>query len=223
VRRTSASLRLAALGVATVAALVAGPTVLAFADDPDPVDATYDADFTEQETDSPAIDNSIFTNTPDHTTGIVADSAAASTMPGGSWPDYSASGYGSTVRWGGHFRGVVEDMNRGTRIEALVHLMEPGGDPDRERGVYGRADWYGNTQSCYPTSMSSASCTTSWYHTDNSETGRENANSTWQYWYQWDEVHPTYNSGRGAFKGCIDVKWHKDKCTATIIRGSHYN
>jgi hypothetical protein len=150
-----------------------------------------------------------------------AETYSASALPGGSFPEYYKSAAGSTVYHDGYYRGVVEDYNRGTRQEARVWIREPGGDPDQERGVYGRADWYATKERCYPTSFNSASCSTSWTHVDDTETGRENS-STYQYWYMWDEVQPTYISGRGAFKGCIDIKYKWDQCTATVLRGSAY-
>lgn len=157
----------------------------------------------------------------DSTQTAGAETYSASALPGGSFPEYYKSAYGSTVYHDGYYRGVVEDLNRGTRQEARVWIREPGGDPSQERGVYGRADWYASRERCYPTSLSSSSCSTAWTWVDSSETGRENS-SYYQYWYLWDEVQWSYVSGRGAFKGCIDVKYKRDACTATVLRGSSY-
>ncbi len=162
-----------------------------------------------------------FGNTEKDSATAGSETYSTSSLPGGSWPEQHTSAAGSTVYFDGYYRGVVEDKSRGTRQEAQVWVREPGGDPSQERGVYGRADWYATKENCYPTSFNSASCSTAWKWVDSGETGRENS-STYQYWYLWDEVQPTYVSGRGAFKGCIDIKYKFDKCTATILRGSSY-
>jgi hypothetical protein len=221
VKRLPISLKAAALGAAVLGALVAGPATAALADAGDPPNdgTSYAADFVEQETDTPTqLGNVAEYNSADHTTGM-----SPMVLPGGSWPDYYATGYGDRVEWGGTFRGIVEDLNRGTRLEALVHLREPGGNPDAERGVYGRADWYASHEHCYLNSLSSTTCSTGWTKVaGDDETGRVNADTTWQYWYQWDNIKATYQSGRGQFRGCIDVKWHTDVCTASILRGEEY-
>ncbi|MGW2292636.1 hypothetical protein [Streptomyces phaeochromogenes] len=208
--------RLLVVATATASIFAGVVTVPASAeDDVDWVDSTTDATHTESESDdglgfgSSVVDGPFSEFEP---TGL----------PGGAWPEQRASAVGATVRFDGRYRGVVEDRNRGTRQEAELKLMEPGGNPEKERGVYGRADWYASKERCYLTSLSSSGCSTAWVKVDDTETGRENSNTTWQYWDVWDNVEPTYNSGRGALKGCIDIKRAKDKCTAAIIRGSSY-
>jgi hypothetical protein len=149
---------------------------------------------------------------------------SAQLLPGGPWPEHSYTHYTSTVYQRGTFQGYREDQNRGSRIQSEVAFKEVGFKSD-VHGAYMAVAWYSNANRCYVTSYSSAggsiSCSQGWWGDGTYETGRTISDS-YVYWEVWNALDPAGDSGRGSFRGCLDISLATDKCTASILRGSVY-
>jgi hypothetical protein len=149
------------------------------------------------------------------------------TLPGGPWPEHWYTHYTSTVYQKGTFQGYREDQNRGSRIQSEVAFKEVGFKSD-VRGAYMAINWYANTNRCYYSAYDVSSgipvgvnCSTGWWGDGYYETQRTTSDSYW-YWEVWNPVDPLASSGRGSFKGCLDIAAATDKCTASILRGAAY-
>jgi hypothetical protein len=144
-------------------------------------------------------------------------------LPGGAWTEQSAANGSSTVYQKGTFQGYREDQNRGSRLQAAVQFKEVGSKSDI-RGAFAEVQWWSHSNNCYITSYSSPgiSCSTGWWLSGSPVQTDRTVSDSYVSWDMWWNLDPAGSSGRGQFKGCLDVAFGFDTCTASVLRGSDY-